>query len=107
MNAMWRKSGIIRSRQSLNEALIDIERLRKSFDRITVVGSKDLLDAIRINNMLTVSEIVVRSALTRDESRGAHFRIDYPEQNDQRWVNNVVISKKNQAINIRAIKVES
>jgi fumarate reductase (CoM/CoB) subunit A len=106
-NTMWRKSGIIRSRQSLNEALVDIKRLRKSFDKIIVGESKDLLDAIRINNMLTVSEIVVHSALMRDESRGAHFRTDYLEQNDQHGISNVVISKKNQAINIRATKVES
>jgi succinate dehydrogenase/fumarate reductase flavoprotein subunit len=103
---MWLKSGIIRSCQSLNEALVDIERLRKSLDETIVRKPKDLLDTIRINNMFTVSEMVVRSALVRNESRGAHFRIDYPEQNDREWISNVVISKKNQAINIRAKKVK-
>ena len=56
--------------------------------------------------MLTVSEIVVHSALMRNESRGAHFRVDYPEQNDQQGISNVVVGKKNQAINIRTIKVD-
>lgn len=106
-NVMLRKSGIIRSRQSLNEALVDIEQCRKYFDKAMVRGPKDVLDAIRLNNMLTVSEIIVRSALMRNESRGAHFRADYPEQDDQKGIIKVVIRKKNQAMNIRSVKVES
>jgi len=106
-NTMLRKSGIIRSCQSLNEALVDIEQCRKNFDKAMVRGPKDVLDAIRLNNMLTVSEIIVRSALMRNESRGAHFRTDYPEQDDQQGISNVVISKKQQAINILTVEVES
>jgi len=106
-NTMWHKSGIIRSCQSLSEALVDIERLRKSLNKTIIRGPKDLLDTIRLNNMLTVSEIVVRSALMRTESRGAHFRVDYPEENNQQWISNLVTSKKSQAINISTIKVKS
>jgi succinate dehydrogenase/fumarate reductase flavoprotein subunit len=36
-------------------------------------------------NFLTVATIIVRSALWREESRGAHFRLDFPERDDQRW----------------------
>jgi succinate dehydrogenase/fumarate reductase flavoprotein subunit len=43
----------------------------------------------------------------RNESRGAHFRADYPEQDDQQGISNVVISKKQQAINILTVEVES
>jgi succinate dehydrogenase/fumarate reductase flavoprotein subunit len=38
-----------------------------------------------MRNMVDVAEAVTRSALYRKESRGAHYRIDYPEKNDERW----------------------
>jgi fumarate reductase (CoM/CoB) subunit A len=102
---MWGKAGIIRNRQSLNEALVDIERIRKSLTKTMVTGTKDLLDNIITGNMLTVSEMVVRSALMRNESRGAHFRVEYPEQYDEQWLGNVIISKKHQAMTMSNTKV--
>ena len=62
--------------------------------------------SIITGNMLIVSEMVVRSALMRNESRGAHFRLDCPEQNDEQWLGNVIISKKKEAIHITAIRAE-
>jgi succinate dehydrogenase/fumarate reductase flavoprotein subunit len=95
-STMWLKSGIIRSNQSLSEALADIEQLRHHLvsAQITEVGG--LIKAVKIRNMINVSEMIIRSALLRTESRGAHFRTDYPEKNDERWLGNIYIRKGKQ-----------
>ena len=93
-STMWYKSGIIRSQPALSEALAEIQRLRQDLNRVRVIGVKDLVDAVRLRNMVTVSEMVVRSALLRTESRGAHFRTDYPEENDEQGQDNIVLRKE-------------
>ena len=54
--------------------------------------NKNLLDALEIENMLTVASIVTQSALLRRESRGSHYREDYPEK-DERWNRSIVMNK--------------
>jgi fumarate reductase (CoM/CoB) subunit A len=92
-STMWYKSGIIRNETTLNEALTEIEQFRQNLGKLQVSGVKDLVDAVRLRNMVTVSEMVVRSALLRTESRGAHFRTDYPEENTEQGQHNVVLHK--------------
>ena len=91
---MWYKAGIIRNQSALTEALAEIKQLCQNLDRVRVSGVKDLVDAVRLRNMITVSEMVVRSALLRTESRGAHFRTDYPEENNEQGQHNVVLHKE-------------
>jgi succinate dehydrogenase/fumarate reductase flavoprotein subunit len=91
---MWYKAGIIRNQPTLNEALTEIERLRQNLNKVRVIGVSDLVAAVRLHNMVTVSEMVVRSALLRTESRGAHFRTDYPEENHEQGQHNVVLHKE-------------
>ena len=93
-HTMWYKAGIIRNHPALEEARTEIERLRQNLNKVRVIGVKDLVDAVRLRNMVTVSEMVVRSALLRTESRGAHFRADYPEENNEQGQHNVVLHKE-------------
>ena len=48
---------------------------------------------IDLLNMIDVSRMVAKSALQRDETRGAHFRLDYPEQNDAYGLFNIFLQK--------------
>ena len=43
--------------------------------------------------MLVISRLVCLAALERTESRGAHYRLDFPEENNQEWLKNIVISR--------------
>ena len=54
--------------------------------------NKNLLDALEIENMITVASLVTQSALIRRESRGSHYREDYPEK-DERWNRSIVLNK--------------
>ena len=78
---MWERVGILRSRNSLERAL-------REFDQI---GRAPLRPGPR--NFLTVATLIARSALWREESRGGHHRIDFPERGDERWRVHSIIHK--------------
>ena len=64
-----------------------------------------MYQAIKLANMLTVSEMVCRAALTRTESRGAHYRADYPEE-DRQWLKVIEISCQSGEMALKAISVK-
>jgi len=91
---MWFKAGIIRSDGGLREALVDLQQIRYGLGEARITEPRQLIDAIKLTNMVTVSEMIIRSALLRTESRGAHYRSDYDEENNAQWLSNIVLSKK-------------
>jgi succinate dehydrogenase/fumarate reductase flavoprotein subunit len=94
---MWRYVGIVRDRNDLVLALSEVERFRKEMSSLGVSRGKkynpEWYDAIVLPHMLLVCEAIIRSALTREESRGAHFRSDYPKRDDLNWFVNVNLRK--------------
>jgi succinate dehydrogenase / fumarate reductase flavoprotein subunit len=94
--AMQTLVGIFRNKEDLTRALEELEKLKERAGRLSVEGSRMFNPgwhlAQDLQAMLTVSEAVTRSALARQESRGAHSRIDYPGL-DATWgtTNNVII----------------
>ena len=60
-------------------------------DRGTVFN-QDVLGAIELGYMLDCAETIVMGALERKESRGAQFRLDYPERDDDEWLKHITIS---------------
>ena len=73
---MWNNVGIFRNEKLLSEALDKIVKLKSKFNREYCCASKEEYE---LRNMLTISELVVKSAINRKESRGAHYRTDYLE----------------------------
>jgi succinate dehydrogenase/fumarate reductase flavoprotein subunit len=55
--------------------------------------------------MLIVSEMLVRSALMRTESRGAHYRSDYPKTDQINWLSNIIIKNQNQHMVLEKLPV--
>lgn len=87
----WKKNGIVRTEESLNSAVDDINRIRGLLERGEVRHPGHLIRYHELLNMLDTAEAAVRSALLRKESRGAHFREDYPNQDDDHWLGNVFV----------------
>jgi succinate dehydrogenase / fumarate reductase, flavoprotein subunit len=91
--------GIFRNKEDLIRALDELENLKERAGRLSVEGSRLFNPgwhlAQDLKAMLTVSEAVTRSALAREESRGAHSRIDYPGL-DATWgtKNNVIARER-------------
>jgi succinate dehydrogenase / fumarate reductase flavoprotein subunit len=56
------------------------------------VFNQDVIGAIELGYMLDVAEAIVVASIERKESRGAQFRTDFPERNDQEWLKHIDIS---------------
>ena len=76
---MWSGVGIFRNEQVMKSAQDNIAKLSKEFNREDKCLSKDEYE---LRNMLITAELIVRSALNRKESRGAHYRVDYLNTNE-------------------------
>ncbi len=74
--------GIVRREEELKKALAELEKLNDRAARAGVVGNREYNPgwhtALDLGSLLTVSEAITRAAIERKESRGAHFRDDYP-----------------------------
>jgi succinate dehydrogenase / fumarate reductase flavoprotein subunit len=89
--------GIVRQEKEMLQALEGIEQLKARAQRVGVSGNREYNPgwhtAIDLSNLLTVAEIVTMAALERKESRGAHFRDDYPAKDNKFGSFNIVIRK--------------
>jgi len=89
--------GIVRQEKEMLLAIDRIEELKARAERVGVQGNREYNPgwhtAVDLNNLLTVAEMVTRAALDRKESRGAHFRDDFPAKNEEFGSFNIVIRK--------------
>ncbi len=82
---------VYRTEESLNEALDKIAELRKRYENISIQDkgqrfNTDLLEAIELGFLLDLAEVLAFTARERRESRGGHFREDYEERNDKKFM---------------------
>jgi fumarate reductase (CoM/CoB) subunit A len=93
---MWEKVAIVRDEKTLNKALKELQEMQKEIVNLDVGDKKqynaDLVTALEVINMLEICILTVKSAILRRESRGAHFRSDFPESKDE-WKKSIVINK--------------
>jgi succinate dehydrogenase / fumarate reductase flavoprotein subunit len=84
---MTQQCSVFRDNNNLKQALNKIRQLKTRFGNIGLTSkgkafNYELEDALELENMLNLAEIIVFCALQRQESRGSHYRNDYPERND-------------------------
>jgi succinate dehydrogenase / fumarate reductase flavoprotein subunit len=93
---MQRLVGIFREESDLDEAIVALAELRRRWANVRVSGGRAYNPGwnlvFELDNLLTISEAITRSARQRTESRGAHSRLDYPATDEITWagVNSVV-----------------
>jgi len=81
----WRDLGIVRSSQTMKRAVAELKKLGES------LPAQCNRAACEIANMHLVATLIARSALAREESRGAHYRFDYPMHNDAKFAKHSVL----------------
>jgi succinate dehydrogenase / fumarate reductase flavoprotein subunit len=94
---MWARVGIVRDEKDLTEGLREVERVRGLAESLRAKGGRaynqSWLDSLQVWEMLLGCELIIRSALERKESRGAHTRSDYPQKQDS-WLVNIIAFEK-------------
>jgi succinate dehydrogenase / fumarate reductase, flavoprotein subunit len=94
---MNEKCAVFRDAAGLEEALSIIGRLKEEAESAYIddrgtVFNQDVLGAIELGYMLDCAECIVTGAIERKESRGAQFRLDFPERNDDEWLKHINLS---------------
>lgn len=90
--------GVVRNAEDLKKAISSLEVIKeKTFPRLSVKESNDysnLVPALEFINLTETAYIVARAALQRRETRGAHYREDYPQKDDKNWLKNIIVVQK-------------
>lgn len=97
---MTRYMGVFRNQDDMLKMLAIIKELQERYRQVVVddrgdVFNLDLIEALELENLLSFSEVIVEGALARQESRGAHFRSDFPKRNDGEWLKHTLAWRRN------------
>lgn len=95
---MWNNVGIIRSEENLLKARKEVENLKKAFKRTRKCLNKEEYE---YRNMLSVASLIIDSALSRKESRGAHCRSDYSQLDRVARHTNLLKNEEKELINVK------
>jgi len=92
---MGEKVGVYRNESDLRQAVDAVRALRERFKRVRVRDrsqrfNTELTTALELRNMLELAEVIAACALERRETRGSHFREDFPQRDDKAWLRHVL-----------------
>ncbi|HZW56406.1 MAG TPA: FAD-binding protein [Nitrososphaerales archaeon] len=94
---MWHYVGIVRKEEDLQRGLDEIGKIRLESKNVQAKGprayNQSWADSLAVWNMVLDCESIIRSAIARKESRGAHTRSDYPNKDDSKWMVNIIIKR--------------
>jgi L-aspartate oxidase len=85
--------GIVRNDRQLAEAEAAVAEIEASVQSLCEMYGRDP-DVLELANMATVARLIVRSAISRKESRGLHYTTDYPDSDDANWVHDTCLARE-------------
>jgi len=93
---MMDKVSVFRDQSGLTEALEAVRSLKERYSRIAIQDkgscfNRELLDVIELGGMLDLAEVITMGALHREESRGAHYREDFPKRDDEKFLAHTMV----------------
>jgi len=98
----WDRVGIVRNGAQLRQALTEISALTERARHLGVAGGRAFnltwQQALDLRNLIAASELTARSALAREDSRGAHYREDFPEIDQANWLKNIYLARDGDAV---------
>jgi fumarate reductase (CoM/CoB) subunit A len=113
-STMRRHAWVIKDKAGLTEGLEKIREIREimkisaehSTSRVSPVDGFNWAEYLEVPNMLLTSEMMLVGSLERKESRGAFFRDDYPDTDNENWLKNIVYSKVQGSLNLKVVSVD-
>jgi succinate dehydrogenase / fumarate reductase flavoprotein subunit len=96
--SMHEQVGMYRDAQGLSAAMDKVKDLKSRYQRVGIPSADgtynpSLASLLELENMLDVAQVIVASAQAREESRGAHYRNDFPNRDDANWSRHTVAAK--------------
>jgi len=103
--------GVFRNETDMAEAVVQVQRLREQYEAASCTTppgpfNYEILNVLELESQLCLGEIVARGALARKESRGSHFRTDYPERNDADWLKHTIAELDGEEIKLSSAPVD-
>jgi len=92
---LWKNVSIERNGEGLQETLAELQDLMERLGRVLTNPEVADIATVETVNMLNVALMITQSALARTESRGAHYRADFPAQDDAEWQQRILITRDN------------
>ena len=87
---MWKYVGIVRTNERLQKAQAEISEVADQVEDLYATGKLNA-DLLELRNLVTVASLIIESALSRKESRGLHYNLDYPQTDDVNWKKDTVL----------------
>jgi len=108
---LWDDVGPLRNKAGLSAAIEKLQEIKKEYENDIRLRDNSLrfntewVEAIEVSNMIESAEIITRAALMREESRGGHYREDFPKKDDNNWLKNISVKKEGGQMRITTIPI--
>lgn len=106
---MWKYVGIVRKEEDLKKGLEEILKIKLESKNVQAKGprayNQSWADSTAVWNMVLDCEAIIRSALARKESRGAHTRSDYPQKDNEHWLVNIITKLRDGQMTLELVPV--
>ncbi len=106
---MWKYVGIVRKEEDLKKGLEEILKIKLESKNVQAKGprayNQSWADSTAVWNMVLDCEAIIRSALARKESRGAHTRSDYPKKDNEHWLVNIITKLRDGQMTLELVPV--
>jgi succinate dehydrogenase / fumarate reductase flavoprotein subunit len=105
-DVMMDKASVVRTAQSLTEASEKTAEIRRAYAHVGIDDhgrcfNTDLLEALELGCLLDCTEALLAGALARQESRGAHYREDFPNRDDREWLAHTLVYRTSGGLEMR------
>jgi succinate dehydrogenase / fumarate reductase flavoprotein subunit len=106
----WDEVGVVREGEGLKKVIRESAEIRDQLSQAYLSSpsprcNPEWVEYLETLNLVDLVEMMARSALMRQESRGGHYRVDFPDRNDREWLKNIVLYREKDRMKLEAIPV--
>ncbi len=103
--------GVFRTEEILQQGVDKVLEIEKRMEHVRLKDHSKIfntarIEAMEVENLINIAVATVTSALARQESRGAHSRIDYPDRNDKQWLKHSLFFKEGRRLDYKPVTLQ-